>query len=193
MKRILASFIVSLCLLFSAADPVLADPVPPAPAAPVNPVVVTSSEGFLGDLNTQLNATAGDEGAQLGPAADPRVVVALIIRYAIGLLGVGFIAYTVYAGFIIMTASGNSDKIDEGKATLRRAVIGLVIILNAYAISWWVSTRLARVSGLDTSEYIKIEEDRTRFRMNDPLYEGTPVPTELNRCQVQPDGSRKCF
>ena len=171
---------------------VSADP-PAAPPVQPNPAAATSTEGFLGDLNTQLNATAGQEGAQLGPAADPRIIVALIIRYAIGLLGVGFIVYTVYAGYIIMTAAGNSDKIDEGKATLRRAVIGLVIILNAYAISWWVSVRLARVSGLDTSEYIKIEEDRTRFRLNDPLYDGNSVPTGLNRCEVQPDGSRKCF
>ena len=78
-------------------------------------------------VNEQTVAAAGTNGANFDtPARDPRIVVALIARYSLTLVGTIFLVYAVYAGFIIMTSVGEEDKINNGKSTLRTAIIGIL-------------------------------------------------------------------
>lgn len=87
----------------------------------------------------QLGAAAGAEGANLsGGQADPRIIVARVIRAAMGILGTIFLVLTLYAGFLWMTAGGEDEKISKAKKLLYDGVIGLVIILAAYSITWFV-------------------------------------------------------
>lgn len=87
----------------------------------------------------QLGAAAGAEGANLsGGQTDIRLVVARIIRVALGLLGTIFIVLSMYAGFLWMTAGGEEEKTSKAKKLLSNGVIGLAIILSAYAISYFV-------------------------------------------------------
>lgn len=65
---------------------------------------------------------------------DIRTLVGRIIRYFLGLLGIIAVALMMYAGFIWMTAAGSAEKIDKAKKIMINAVIGLVIIMSAYAI-----------------------------------------------------------
>ena len=48
----------------------------------------------------------------------------------------------IYAGFEWMTAQGDEKKVDKAKDTLTRAVIGLIIIIAAYSITYFVFTSL---------------------------------------------------
>lgn len=66
---------------------------------------------------------------------DPRLVVGRIINVSLSLLGTIAVALIVYAGFLWMTAGGNDDQITKARGIIYAAVIGLVIILSAYAIS----------------------------------------------------------
>lgn len=91
-----------------------------------------------GDINTQLNAAAGSQGAGYGEAQDPRLTFANIVRTALEVLGVLLLALNLYAGFLWMTAGGNEDKVTKAKSLLFQAVVGLVIILSAYAITQYV-------------------------------------------------------
>lgn len=87
----------------------------------------------------QLGAAAGAEGANLsGGQTDPRIIVAKVIRAAIGVLGTIFLALALYAGFLWMTAGGEEEKTSKAKKLLSNGVIGLAIILSAYAISYFV-------------------------------------------------------
>lgn len=80
-----------------------------------------------------------DYGAQAGLAGgDLRYTVASIINIALGLLGTIALVLIVYAGFKWMTAGGNEDAVSEAKKILSQAVIGLAIILSAYAITQFV-------------------------------------------------------
>ncbi len=90
----------------------------------------------LGESFDQLGAAAG--GGNLGAAVDPRYIVANIIRVALGILGTVFLVLIVYAGFLWMTATGEEDKIEKSKKILYQSVVGLLIILSAYAISYFV-------------------------------------------------------
>ncbi len=65
-------------------------------------------------------------------------IVGKIIRVVLTLLGIVFLGLIVYAGFIWMIAAGNEDKVTRSKDTMRRALIGLIIVVGAYAISQFV-------------------------------------------------------
>ena len=87
------------------------------------------------EIVKQLQAGAGSEGAGLPAPRDPRLVAGMIIRSALGLLGIIFLALIVYAGFLWMTAGGNDEKIGDAKKFIFNGIIGLVIIMSAYAIT----------------------------------------------------------
>ena len=73
---------------------------------------------------------------------DPRDIVASVIRVAIGLLGIVAVVIVLIGGFTWMTAGGNDDKISEAKKWIFAGVIGLAIILSAFAISSFVLNNL---------------------------------------------------
>jgi len=76
------------------------------------------------------------------PDQDVRVSAARIIRFILGFLGLIFVILTLYAGFMWMTSAGNDDKVDKAKQILAGAVIGVAIILSAYAITTFVITNI---------------------------------------------------
>lgn len=81
------------------------------------------------------------------PATDIRLIIARIIRAALGLLGIVLVVIVMYAGFLWMTAGGNEEQINKGKKMLINATIGLAIILSAYAIVSFVMKMLGVPSG----------------------------------------------
>jgi hypothetical protein len=96
-----------------------------------------------------LKAAAGSSGANIagsGPA-DPRIIVAKIIRTALSLIGIIFVGLAVYAGFLWMTAGGEEDKVSQAKSLLSNAVIGLAIVLSSYAIAYFVFRSLLGATG----------------------------------------------
>jgi hypothetical protein len=100
-----------------------------------------------GDLsNVQEGVQVIEEPLGL-PATDIRVIVANIIKYALGLLGLITLVMMLYGGFMWMTAGGNEEQIAQAKKILVNAVIGLAIILSAYAIVIFVSRLLGIGAG----------------------------------------------
>ncbi|MBN2884446.1 hypothetical protein JXE04_00795 [Patescibacteria group bacterium] len=61
-------------------------------------------------------------------------IAGLVINAALGLLGIIFIILMVLAGYNWMTASGSEEKVKEAKDTIKRAIIGLVIVIGSWAI-----------------------------------------------------------
>lgn len=57
-----------------------------------------------------------------------------ILSVILGVLGVVAVAYIIYGGFMITTASGDPAKVKKGKETIMYGVIGLVVALLAFAI-----------------------------------------------------------
>ncbi len=94
------------------------------------------------EIQRQLGAAAGSQGANMGQPSDPRYIVAIIIRAALGLLGTIFLVLTIYAGFLWMTAAGSEEKVSKAKKLLFDGVIGIAIILAAYSLTW-LAFRLA--------------------------------------------------
>ncbi|MBI2443938.1 MAG: hypothetical protein HYV42_01690 [Candidatus Magasanikbacteria bacterium] len=88
------------------------------------------------DLGIQYGAATG-----LG-STDVRVTVARIIRVAMGLLGIIAVVIILIGGFTWMTAGGNEEKVAEAKKWIFAGIIGLAIILSAYAIASFVINQL---------------------------------------------------
>ncbi len=80
-------------------------------------------------------------------STDPRIIVARIINVALGLLGIIMVTIILYAGFQWMTSGGDAAKIEEAKMRIRNAVIGLIIILSAYALTAFIVRSLTEATG----------------------------------------------
>ena len=70
------------------------------------------------------------------------IVMGTIIRTALSLLGIIFIIILIVAGFRWMVASGNEEKVTKAQNSLKRGIIGLVIVIGAWAIWTFLLQRL---------------------------------------------------
>ncbi len=70
----------------------------------------------------------------LGEIDTPQKLIGQIINSILGLVGSVALVMFIWGGFQWMTAAGNSDKIEKGRATLMWAALGLVIIFSSYAL-----------------------------------------------------------
>ena len=95
------------------------------------------SDAF-GDPLAKTSSEAGYNTDQTG--VNP--IIQTIIQVALSFLGVIFLILMIYGGILWMTASGNEEQVEKAKKLLRSAIIGLIIVLAAYAISWFVVSTL---------------------------------------------------
>lgn len=65
-------------------------------------------------------------------------VVSSVITTVLSLLGIVFLILIIVSGYQWMTAGGNEENVAKAKKRLTNAVIGLIIVLSAYAITWAV-------------------------------------------------------
>lgn len=78
---------------------------------------------------------------------DIRFTIARIINISLSLLGIIVVVIIIYAGFEWMTAGGSEDKVASAKERITYAIIGLAIILSAYAITNFVVKNLSQATG----------------------------------------------
>ena len=133
MKHIFKKSLFAIALLGISFAPNFALAADPAPNA--NPSLKSK-------ILKQQDALAGDKGANLGAAKDPRVIAADIIKIILTIVGTLITVYFIYGGYLIMTAGGAEDQVAQGKDTIKNAVIGLFIVLAAYSITTFVTKSL---------------------------------------------------
>ncbi len=96
------------------------------------------SDAFGSGEDKALGAAASQMGYDISGTTTPETVVGTAVQVVLSILGVLFIILMIYGGIQWMTASGNEEKISKAQSIIRRAIIGLVIVLTAYAISIFV-------------------------------------------------------
>lgn len=91
---------------------------------------------FAQGLKDNLKALGTEAGYDIEGTDETTVseIAGTIVSAFLSLLGIIFVILIIYAGQKWMTATGNEDKITQAKETLWRSVIGLVIVIGAYAI-----------------------------------------------------------
>ncbi len=86
-------------------------------------------------------------GGQVGLGnADLKQVVLNIIRWALGFVTLAALVYMIYGGYLWLTAAGNEQRVEKAKQVILQAAIGLVIILLAWAIVFFVVRTVANTT-----------------------------------------------
>ena len=77
-----------------------------------------------------------ENAAGIGLAqTDLRIAIINIIRFILGFLGLAAVIIILYGGYLWLTAAGNEQRVEEAKHVIQRAIIGVIIILGAVAIT----------------------------------------------------------
>ena len=92
-------------------------------------------DAFNATSTSVLSQTADSAGFYQGEENNINNVTQTIINAVLSFLGIIFTVIIIYAGIKWMTAEGNPDSVTKAKSLLKNAVIGLIIVLAAYAIS----------------------------------------------------------
>jgi len=87
-----------------------------------------------------LNQTAAN--ADISQSQNLTLVVAQIVQGVLGILGVIFLVLLIYGGFVYMTSMSDAKKIEKAKNIIKAAIIGLIIVLAAYSIAFFVANSL---------------------------------------------------
>ena len=69
---------------------------------------------------------------------DLKETITSVLNVLLGFLGIIAVIVILLGGFKWMTAGGNEDKVSEAKKLIGAGIVGLVIILAAYAIATYV-------------------------------------------------------
>ena len=102
------------------------------------------AELITGDTADNLDAVQVSSGLGNQPLEQ---TLGMLINVLLGLLGIIFLVLVIYAGFLWMTAGGDEKAVAKAKSIMITAVIGLVILLSAYAISSFVLDQLISATG----------------------------------------------
>jgi hypothetical protein len=89
-------------------------------------------------LTAQEGLNQAASGTGLDTSRNIPQIIALVVNALLALLATIFIILIILGGFRWMTSAGNASKIDAAKQTITNAVIGLVIVMAAYAISKFI-------------------------------------------------------
>ncbi|MCX6741409.1 MAG: pilin, partial [Candidatus Parcubacteria bacterium] len=96
------------------------------------------------DMTQGLGQFANETGL---PATPLPVLIGRIVRIFISFLGLIAVVIILYGGFLWMTSGGDQDKIDKAKKLMRAGLIGLLIIVLAYALATFVIYLIGRIVG----------------------------------------------
>lgn len=102
----------------------------------VQPVLAKKT---IGDAEGTLGLVAGRAGVE---NRDISTFVGEIINALLGLTGLIFFILMVYGGFLWMTARGEEDRTKKAKTLIISAVIGVIVIVAAYALTNFLFTKL---------------------------------------------------
>jgi hypothetical protein len=97
-------------------------------------------------LITEMQGNLGDNGLQAGldaPSGDLTTLIGKIIKAVLSLLFVVLVLLIIYAGWLWMTAGGEPKQVDKAQEYIKNAVIGLIIISLAYAITNFVILKIS--------------------------------------------------
>ena len=108
------------------------------------PLVVQAQGGNFG-LDATVKAVNEGDGTEgdIYSTKSPEELIGTIVQRVLQFTGVIFFLLMLYAGIIWMTAQGEEKKVTQAKETIKAAVIGIVVIGAAYAITSFVLTNIA--------------------------------------------------
>ncbi|MEA3398205.1 MAG: hypothetical protein U9R06_00475 [Patescibacteria group bacterium] len=122
MKRWLKQFLILICLVVIL----------------ILPYFVFAEQSAL----ERLDAVGAGEGRySAATETSASEYLGLMVNAFLGVLGIIFIILIIIAGFNWMTASGDDEKLVKAQRTIRRAIVGLLVVAGAYVIQQYIFAR----------------------------------------------------
>lgn len=87
----------------------------------------------------EIVADAGGYDKNIGA----ETMVANLINIVLSIIGVFFLILMIYGGGLWMTAMGDEQKVTKAKSLITAAVIGIIVIISAYAITYFVVEKVS--------------------------------------------------
>ncbi|MFA5163678.1 MAG: pilin [Patescibacteria group bacterium] len=104
--------------------------------------VLSQAETFNFATDTGLASTS-DKAGFSQEKKSPENIVQPIITAVLSLIGVLFLGLAIFGGIKWMTAKGNEKQVNEAQMIITNAIIGLVVVAAAYAITYFVLKSIA--------------------------------------------------
>ena len=109
-------------------------------------VATTAQAGFFSDtkkaeVNNNINAISSSTYPTKIRSVDS--IIGSAIQIFLGFLGIIFIILILISGTNWMMAHGNEEKVSKAKDTILNLVIGLILVLAAFAITYMISNVLS--------------------------------------------------
>jgi hypothetical protein len=86
-------------------------------------------------LDSTAEKTGHKEQALFGDEAQLETGAGTIIAAILSFVGVIFMVLLVYGGILWMTAGGNDNQVERARKIITESIIGLIVVMLAYAIS----------------------------------------------------------
>lgn len=116
-------------------------------------VILFSSNVCLAGWQSELKEAGGNTGLIGGGSSTTEAqnqvnsLTIRIVQFFLGAVGLTLLAMLIYGGFLWMMARGDETKITKAKDLIENAIIGLIIVLAAYGISYFVLSQLGSITG----------------------------------------------
>ena len=94
-------------------------------------------DGLGGAFQDMLEKAGQETGYKTGDPEMFSTMVSSVVSVILTLLGVIFLVMIIYSGIRWMTAGGREEVVTRAKDSIRQAIIGLIIVIGAYAISYF--------------------------------------------------------
>lgn len=103
------------------------------------------SNGVASKMNTGAGSASFDI-INAGGSSDLSSMIKKVIDIFLGFIGILLTVYILMAGYKWITANGDEKKVTEAKTSIQHAVVGLVIILAAYSLTYFVFQSVGSVA-----------------------------------------------
>jgi cytochrome bd-type quinol oxidase subunit 2 len=102
-----------------------------------------ANAGLKDAFSKTLPQVASNGGYDTSSEADIESSIANLINVFLSILGIIFVVLIIYSGVNWMTAGGQEKRVEESKSMLKQAIVGLIIVLGAYALSYFIINALS--------------------------------------------------
>lgn len=92
-------------------------------------VLAADPGGLINDFDNPGRTAASTQGED-----SFRVLLLTFLDFFLGFLGLLAVLMVIYGGFLYMTAGGDDSKVENGKKIIMYSVVGIIIILIAFAL-----------------------------------------------------------
>ncbi len=108
-------------------------------------VILAGNFAMADDYGLKKAADAGNVPTAVAGVRNVPSLIGVVVTNALALVGIIFFIILLYGGLRWMTAMGDSGAVDKAKSILEAAIIGIVIVAAAYAVSNFVFSELVGV------------------------------------------------